>query len=166
MYFYNNKKSGVGLVARLNPVYSIQSAKSVYPLAIANCKENSWFIINFCDSMLPKYFFAFAWHGYKLFTTRSIKTFPFKLSLLKTCRFVDYNYVAVFIVVMLAFQWLQDLANVTHTTKKYPHTIKQKEKKPKTLLQYKNFTWDSTSSIKNKFHWLSLMSNVILIGKA
>ncbi|XP_068689955.1 uncharacterized protein [Montipora foliosa] len=30
----------VGLVACLNPVYSVQSAKSVYPLAIANCKEN------------------------------------------------------------------------------------------------------------------------------
>ena len=43
----------VGLVARLNPVYSIQSAKSVYPLAMANCKENR-FIINFYYSMLPK----------------------------------------------------------------------------------------------------------------
>ncbi|XP_022791526.1 uncharacterized protein LOC111330830, partial [Stylophora pistillata] len=30
----------VGLVPCLNPVYNIQSAKSVYPLAIANCKEN------------------------------------------------------------------------------------------------------------------------------
>ena len=78
----------VGLVARLNPVYSIQSAKSVYPLAIANCKENR-FIINFY-SMLPKYFFSFAWHGYELFTIHSIDTFPFKLSLLKACSFVDY----------------------------------------------------------------------------
>ena len=76
----------VGLVARLNPVYSIQSAKSVYPLAIANCKENR-FIINFY-SMLPKYFFSFAWHGYELFTTHSIDTFPFKLFLLKACSFV------------------------------------------------------------------------------
>ena len=48
----------------------------------------------------------------------------------------------VFIVVMLAFQWLQDLTNVTNTctTKKYPHTIIQKEKKLQTLFQYKNLT--------------------------
>ena len=83
----------VGLVARLvvclNSVYSIQSAKSVYPLAMANCKENR-FIINFYYSMLPKCFFSFAWHGYELFTTHSIDTFPFTLSLLKACSFVDY----------------------------------------------------------------------------
>ena len=41
------------LVVRLNSVYSIQSSKSVYPLAMANCKENR-FIINFYYSMLPK----------------------------------------------------------------------------------------------------------------
>ena len=77
------------LVVRLNSVYSIQSAKSVYPLAMANCKENR-FIINFYYSMLPKCNFSFAWHGYELFTTHSIDTFPFTLSLLKACSFVDY----------------------------------------------------------------------------
>jgi len=30
----------VGIVPRVGPVYSQQSAKSVYPLSIANCKEN------------------------------------------------------------------------------------------------------------------------------
>ena len=30
----------VGIVPRVGAVYSQQSAKSVYPLTIANCKEN------------------------------------------------------------------------------------------------------------------------------
>ena len=30
----------VGIVPRLCPLFSTQSAKSVYPMAIANCKEN------------------------------------------------------------------------------------------------------------------------------
>ena len=77
------------LVVRLNSVYSMQSAKSVYPLAMANCKENR-FIINFYHSMLPKCFFSFTWHSYELFTTHSIDTFPLTLSLLKACSFVDY----------------------------------------------------------------------------
>ena len=64
----------VGLVPCLNPVYNIESAKSVYPLAIANCKENR-FIINFYYFMLLKYFFSFAWRGYKVFNLQSRDTF-------------------------------------------------------------------------------------------
>ena len=30
----------VGIVPRLCPLFSTQRAKSVYPMAIANCKEN------------------------------------------------------------------------------------------------------------------------------
>ena len=32
----------LGVVPRVGPVYSQQSAKSVYPLAIANCQENRY----------------------------------------------------------------------------------------------------------------------------
>lgn len=32
----------VGVVPRVGPVYSKQSAKSVYPVAIANCKVNRY----------------------------------------------------------------------------------------------------------------------------
>ena len=32
----------IGIVPRVSPVHSQQSAKSVYPLVIANCKENRY----------------------------------------------------------------------------------------------------------------------------
>ena len=37
----------VGIVPRVGPIYSQQSAKSVYPLSIANCKENRLVNYNF-----------------------------------------------------------------------------------------------------------------------
>ena len=57
----------VGIVPRVCPVDSTQSSKSVYPLAIANCKEN-------------RYMYMYAIYSYHISIFSLVMLVPFQIT--------------------------------------------------------------------------------------